>query len=184
MKSAAIEGRDDEWLPFGTATVKAGVLSISPESANQEAVRLLLRCSDEYSAARYPPGSRHLVDADALCAPGVRFLVARLGQRAVGCGALVLGDDCRAEIKRMFVDPASRGRGVGRALLRAIEETAWGEGVERLRLETGTANHEAIALYRRCGYRERGPFGNYSADPFSVFMEKELPPQRLPLPLF
>jgi putative acetyltransferase len=153
--------------------------SISQETPNQEEVRLLLRRSDEYSAARYPPESRYLVGAAALVGADVRFFVARVDKRAVGCGALVLGNEGRAEIKRMFVDPANRGHGIGRALLEAIEETARGEGVWLLQLETGTANLEAVELYRRCGYRERGPFGEYSADPFSVFMEKGFGPLRL-----
>src|SRR5437899_460621 len=158
----------------------ARMVSISQETPKQEEVGLLLRRSDEFSAALYPPESRHLVDIDELAKPGVRFFVARVEVCAVGCGALVLGNEGRAEIKRMFVDPASRGQGVGRALLEAIEETARREGVNLLQLETGTGNREALGLYRRCGYRECGPFGSYRPDPLSVFMEKETRPLRAP----
>lgn len=73
-----------------------------------------------------------------------------------------------------FVDEAARGQGVGRALLEAIEGIARRQGVGLLQLETGTANHEALALYHRFGYRRRGPFGSYEADLVSVFMKKEL----------
>jgi ribosomal protein S18 acetylase RimI-like enzyme len=72
----------------------------------------------------------------------------------------------------MFVADAARGRGAGHALLRRIEETARREGVRVLSLETGIRNAEALALYRRAGFRERGPFGSYLPDPLSVFMEK------------
>jgi putative acetyltransferase len=113
--------------------------------------------------------------------PEARFFVARLEGRAVGCGALVLGSDGKGEIKRMFVNPETRGHGIGRAILAAIEDSARGEGVELLQLETGTSNREALELYRRCGYRERGPFGSYRPDAFSVFMEKRMRPTCAPV---
>ena len=59
--------------------------------------------------------------------------------------------------------------------MQALEDAAGTAGVTRLQLETGVANHDALTLYRRNGYRERGPFGSYAADPLSVFMEKALP---------
>jgi putative acetyltransferase len=94
---------------------------------------------------------------------------------AVGCGALVINrEGGSAELKRMFVDPAARGRGVARALLKLIEEQAQSLGLRRILLETGVKSIEALALYRRHGYRERGPFGSYRPDPLSVFMEKQL----------
>jgi putative acetyltransferase len=150
--------------------------SIAQETPHQDEVLSLLRQSDAYSESLYPPESRHMIDVEALAAPAVRFFVARLDGHAVGCGALVLGAADQAELKRMFVDPAARGRGVGRGILQAIEDAARREGVRLIQLETGTLNHEALALYRRFGYRERGPFGSYRPDPLSVFMEKALSP--------
>ena len=138
----------------------------------QPEVRALLAQSDEYSMARYPLESQHLVDADFLAQPNVRFLVARLDGCAAGCGALVLAQDGSAELKRMIVDADARGRGVGRAILAALEVVARRELVRIIRLETGTLNLEAVGLYRACGYHERGPFAPYSDDPLSVFMEK------------
>lgn len=150
--------------------------SIAQETPCQDEVLSLLRQSDAYAESLYPPESNHMIDVEALAAPAVRFFVARLDGRAVGCGALVLGDAGQAELKRMFIDPAARGRGGGRGILEAIEDIARREGVRLIRLETGTLNHEALALYRRFGYRERGPFGGYGPDPLSVFMEKALSP--------
>jgi putative acetyltransferase len=148
---------------------------VALESAEQDDVRALLRRSDEFSQSLYPPQSRHLLDLPAIGAPNVRFFVARLDGKAIGCGALVLGDDGRAELKRMFVDQSARGQGIGTALLQALERVAGTAGVTRLQLETGVDNHDALTLYRRNGYRARGPSGSYAADPLSVFMEKALP---------
>ena len=152
------------------------MVTITQASPKQDEVLILLRHSDEFAAALYPPESCHMVDVDALTAASVRFFVARLDGRAVGCGALVLADAGQAEIKRMFVDPSARGHGVGRAILTAIEDAARNAGVALVQLETGTSNHDALGLYRRFGYREREPFGGYRPDPLSVFMEKSIRP--------
>jgi len=77
-------------------------------------------------------------------------------------------------MKRVFVDPAARGKGVARAIMEALEQDAAKRGVTRMQLETGIKQPEAIALYRKFGYAERGPFGAYQPDPLSLFMEKRL----------
>jgi putative acetyltransferase len=86
----------------------------------------------------------------------------------------VIGNDGTAELKRMFVDPAALGKGIGQALLQAIGVAALDEGVRLIRLETGIYNTEALRLYRRFGYVDSGLFGNYRNAPLSVFMEKRL----------
>lgn len=89
---------------------------------------------------------------------------------AVGCGGLRRLDDATAEIKRMYVRPAARGRGTGRALLAALEDHARGLGVSLLHLETGDRQTEAVALYTAAGYRRvEGRDGIHS-----VWMEKAL----------
>lgn len=150
------------------------MLAIARESPRQDEVSELLRQADEHSAALYPSEGRHPIYLDTLQLPNVGFFVARLDGRAVGCGALVSAGDGDAELKRMIVDGAARGQGVGRAILEAIEDAARREGVTRILLETGPKSLQALALYRRSGYRERGPFGAYRPSPFSVFMEKRL----------
>ncbi len=149
-------------------------LRIAQESPFQDDVQALLAQSDAFSAALYPPESNHTIDAQALAAPAVRFFVARRGGVVVGCAALVLGAPGEAELKRMFVTTAVRGQAVGFRLLAEVEAAARGEGVRILRLETGVASAGALALYRRAGYLDRGPFGAYRPDPLSVFMEREL----------
>jgi putative acetyltransferase len=131
---------------------------------------------DAYQDALYPPESRHALDLAALCAPDVLFAVARDGaQRALGCGAIVLGEDY-GELKRMYVHPQGRGQGVAKQLLSLLETRAVERGCTLLKLETGPYQPEALGLYARCGYERRGPFGDYRDDPLSVFMQKSLLP--------
>ncbi|MEO8187770.1 MAG: GNAT family N-acetyltransferase [Burkholderiaceae bacterium] len=144
------------------------------ESPRQEDVLALLSALDAYLEALYPPASNHILPIEALCAPHVRFFVARDDAAALGCGALLIGKTGYAEVKRMFVAPDARGRGVGRQILRCIEERAVLEGLTLSRLETGIHQPEALALYRASGYAVCAPFGQYRADPLSVFMEKRL----------
>jgi putative acetyltransferase len=125
-----------------------------------------------YFASLYPAESNHMVDIAALSEPNVRFVVARRDSVAVGCGALVLGADGEAELKRMFVVPEARGRRIGSRILEALEEAGKAKGVRIIRLETGVRQPESLALYRRYGYTERGPFGTYQRDPLSTFFEK------------
>jgi DNA-binding MarR family transcriptional regulator/GNAT superfamily N-acetyltransferase len=82
------------------------------------------------------------------------LLVATLDDEPVGCGALLFHDGEPAYIKRMWVSPAVRGLGLGRRLLRELEETAREHGHTTVRLETNRALPEAIAMYRTAGYRE------------------------------
>ncbi len=92
--------------------------------------------------------------------PAGRFFVAELAGELVGCaGWRRHGAD--AELKRMYTSPAVRGRGVARRILAAIEESARAAGYERVILETGHKQPEAIALYDSAGYRRIEDFGHY-----------------------
>ncbi len=103
------------------------------------------------------------------------FLVARdSAGRPVGCGALRDLGDGAAEIKRMYVRPYARGAGLGRRLLSALEDEARSQGFGTCRLETGELQGEAMALYRRAGYREIGPFGPYVGSAISRCFERQL----------
>ena len=103
------------------------------------------------------------------------FLVARddTGE-AVGCGALRVLDDDTVELKRMYVRPAARGQGIGRALLAALEAAAARLGATRVRLETGPLQPDAIALYESSGYREIPCWGAYAEAPLSRCYERGL----------
>ena len=138
----------------------------------------LLEDGDAYGASLYPAESNHFLPLDALRANNVHFVVARDEHNAaVGTGAIALAHDQAedwAELKRMWVVPEARGKGLSKAILGDLEARARGAGFTLLRLETGIANHEALALYERTGFIRRGPFGDYREDPLSVFMEKRL----------
>jgi len=93
-------------------------------------------------------------DAGEFTPPHGVFLVARLRGTPVGCGALKLRGTGPADVKRMWVDPAVRGLGVGRRLLAELEAQAANRGVRTVQLETNRVLEEAIALYRSSGYIE------------------------------
>jgi putative acetyltransferase len=102
------------------------------------------------------------------------FVVARLGDEPVGCGALRPYGDGRIELKRMYVRPDHRGRGLSRAILAALEDEARAEGATTVILETGDRQTEAIALYERHGYESIPKYGPYVDSPISLCYEKGL----------
>jgi GNAT superfamily N-acetyltransferase len=124
----------------------------------------------------YPEeGANHFrLDADEVAPGRGAFLVGRVDGRAVACGAVRTLEAGTAEIKRMYVDPAVRRRGVARALLARLEDEARALGARRIVLETGVRQPEAIALYAAFGYATIAPFGEYENTPLSVCMGKEL----------
>jgi putative acetyltransferase len=146
------------------------------ENPRGDGVRELIGALDSYLSALYPPASNHFLDLEQLSQPDVRFFVARRGGTPLACGALRIDRAGYGEVKRMYVAPAARGQGLGRAILARIEEQAAREGLGLMRLETGIRQAEAIALYRASGYVNCGPFGEYKLDPLSRFMEKRLRP--------
>lgn len=146
------------------------------ESAAQTDVLALIEALDAFQQPLYPAESHHGIDLAALSQPNVLFAVARDETGvARGCGAMVLSDGY-GELKRMYTDPAMRGRGIAATLLACLEQTAASQGISLYRLETGFLQPDAIRLYERHGYARRGPFGDYTDDPNSVFMEKATAP--------
>lgn len=103
-----------------------------------------------------------------------RHVVGVLGGRVVGCGALQALDAETAEIRRMYVRPAYRGRGLGRQLLLALEEMAMTFGYTVLRLETTRYLTHALRLYGSCGYVEIPPCGGQADNPYRVCFQKRL----------
>ena len=152
----------------------SSALAIRQEHPDQPDVVALIEALDAYANALYPPESNHLLDIAALCDPAVAFLVVRDGSTAVGCGAVLRDARGWGEVKRMYVRPDQRGHGIGFRLLAEIEAVARRDGLPWLRLETGIHNTEALALYRRVGFVDCVPFGDYAPDPLSVFMEKRV----------
>jgi DNA-binding MarR family transcriptional regulator len=122
----------------------------------------------------FDPGHSHTASVAELIPPAGLLLVATLHGEPAGCGALRFHGDAPGELKRMWVDPARRGLGLGRRLLTELESHAVANGVRVLRLETNRSLAEAIGLYRAAGYREVAPF---SDEPYAHhWFEKTLSP--------
>ncbi|MFI9643843.1 GNAT family N-acetyltransferase [Micromonospora sp. NPDC051925] len=106
---------------------------------------------------------------------GIRYLVVVDGGRVIACGGVQSLDADTGELKRMYVRPAYRGRGIARQLLSALEELAFQQGHSVLCLETGTYLPAAIGLYTSCGYQPIPVYGEYVDNPYSVCLAKRLP---------
>lgn len=147
------------------------------ESATPEA-RALIEALERELDAYFPQEQQHGLSVEQVFQPGVAFFIARIDGAPVGCGG-VKGDDGFAELKRMYVRPDMRGRGIVQAVLAALEAEARAQGYTRLKLETGKVLHAAIAVYKRAGFTPCGPFGEYLTMPpypiaGSVFLEKTI----------
>jgi putative acetyltransferase len=140
----------------------------APEAAE------LMSALDRDLSARYPGFPIHGIDAANFRQADGVFVVGRLADTAVVCGALRPIDAGAVEVKRMYVRDAHRGRGFGRAMLAALEKIAIERGYQVVRLETGDRLPEAIALYESAGYRRIPCFGEYVQDPHSRCFEKRL----------
>jgi putative acetyltransferase len=91
---------------------------------------------------------------------------------ALGCGGLRDLGDNTVEVKRMYVLPEHRGRGIGRRVLAALESHALAQGVTRIRLETGQLQPDAVRLYEAAGYRQIPNFGAYAESATSLCFER------------
>ena len=147
--------------------------TIAPEPLDSDDARRLIRALDDYLIALYPPEDNflELPTADL-------FLVARIDDIAIGCGAVRFLAPDTAEVKRMYVAPEARGTGVGREVLDLLESFAVDAGARRLGLETGELQHAALALYERAGFAQVPCFGEYASSKTSRCYEKLLTPKR------
>lgn len=136
--------------------------------------RRLITELDAYQSSLYPAQSNHLDPVDELDKEFVRFVGAYDGKLLIGCGAAKVMPGGYGEIKRVYIIPQARGQGAGHAIMDELEGFLIDAGLPLARLETGIRQPEALALYASRGYRQIGPFGEYSPDPLSVFMEKRL----------
>jgi len=137
-----------------------------------DAVALVAEVQQEY-VARYGSPDETPVVPEHFVAPGGLFVVGYLGGDPVATGAWrrttvpLAGATRVAEVKRMYVVPRARHRGLARAVLAHLEQTAADAGVDGLLLETGTKQPEAIALYGSSGYVPVPGYGHYQGSPLS-----------------
>lgn len=151
--------------------MQVAVRAVSPETL---VAGELIAELDAVLAPQYPPGSRHGYSVDKLVREGVAFFVVEADGVPAGCGGVLLVHPEYAELKRMYVRPAFRGRGLGRVLVDHLAAHAAEHGLTTIRLETGVAQTEALLLYERAGFVRIPPFGPYRVDPLSICMEKRL----------
>ena len=104
----------------------------------------------------------------------VAFFVARVEGQPAACGGVLLVPGRYAEVKRMYVRPEFRRRGISRRILCELEAKARELGYSILKLETGARQPDALALYRSAGYAEIPAFGEYVGNPYSLCFEKRL----------
>ncbi|MCW5772131.1 MAG: GNAT family N-acetyltransferase [Rhodospirillaceae bacterium] len=148
-------------------------ISITREAPDSPDAAALIGELDGILGALYAAESRHGYSVERLIREGVHFFVLRCNGVPAGCGGIQFYDGF-GELKRMYVRPAFRGRGLGRAMFDHLERRGRAEGCSLLRLETGVHQHEAIALYERAGFRRIAPFPPYRPDPVSLCYEKQL----------
>ena len=120
------------------------------------------------------PGSGGLPAASIFEPPGGVFVVGWEDGEAVACGGIARYDEATAEIRRMYVVPKARGRGLSRRVLTALEDEARALGYSLVRLETGRLQTEAIGLYASAGFGPIPRYGPFATDPRSVCFEKRL----------
>lgn len=156
----------------------SGMIVIRQVDPKREEVLGLITQLDEYQASMYPPESNHLDPLDELSKTNVHFLAAYDGTKICGIGAVKILNDY-GEIKRMYVPGEYRSRGVAKDILKTLENHLVEKSVFIARLETGIHQHAAINLYKKLGYSEISPFGEYTKDPLSVFLEKKIDPIQL-----
>jgi DNA-binding MarR family transcriptional regulator/GNAT superfamily N-acetyltransferase len=149
--------RDVERLLTASAVDIAPIDPLDPDA--QWCLRSYFAELDARFEAGFDPARSISADVGELREPHGVLLIARLHSDPIGCGALKFHDDEPTEIKRMWVDNAARGLGVGRRLLDALENRAARRG-RIVRLETNRSLSEAIAMYRTAGYVEVDSFNN------------------------
>lgn len=149
---------------------------VSRGSVDDPDVQALLRRHFDLMRASSPEESCHVMDPGALSERGVVLFAARDGDTVLGVGALARLAPGHGELKSMHTAAEARGRGVARAILAALLVAAGDQGMTRVSLETGSADifAPARALYTAHGFEECPPFGDYVADPLSVFMTRTL----------
>lgn len=134
---------------------------------------LVERVQQEY-VVRYGGRDAAVVDPADFEPPAGLFLVAEVDGVPAACGAWRLLPSGDVEIKRVYVEPAFRRRGLARRMMAALEDSAAAAGHRAVVLNTGQQQPEALALYDRLGYRPVPGYGVYACAPDAVFLGREL----------
>lgn len=123
-------------------------------------------------------GPRPTATPQELSPPGGAFFLAFKGEHAVACGGFKRLEPGLAEIKRIYVVPRYRSRGIAGAVLAHVEQAAREAGYRRVRLQHGEDQPHAMALYTGAGYQA---IPDYNGNVYAAhWAEKELDPPQLP----
>jgi GNAT superfamily N-acetyltransferase len=137
-----------------------------------DAMKLIAEVQQEY-VVRYGGEDQTPIDPAEFAPPLGMFLVAYVDGVPAACGGW-RAHETDVELKRMYVSPAFRGRGLARSVLAELERTAAEAGFGRVILETGQRQPEAISLYISAGYEPVPKFGYYAEAPEAVHLGKEV----------
>ncbi|MEL7131625.1 MAG: GNAT family N-acetyltransferase [Pseudomonadota bacterium] len=153
----------------------SALMVIRAQADTPEVAAVLQRHFDLMRASS-PAESCHVMEPDTLLEHDAVLFAVRDGDAVLGVGAMTVIDPSHGELKSMHTVAEARGRGVARAVLRALLDYSVAQGFDRVSLETGSADlfAPARALYRAHGFRSCPPFGDYAEDPLSVFMTRTL----------
>jgi putative acetyltransferase len=151
-------------------------MELRRESFDSETAQALARALEAEPLDTYEgvPGSGGLPAASVFESPRGSFLLGWVEGEAVACGGIARYDEATAEIRRMYVTPAARGRGLSRQVLAALEEEARALGYSFVRLETGKLQTAALGLYVSAGFEPIPRYGPFANDPKSICFEKRL----------
>ncbi|RDS86320.1 GNAT family N-acetyltransferase [Dyella psychrodurans] len=151
-------------------------MQILPGDLGDSRIIALLHTHVTTARAETARGSAHALDVTALQSPDISFWAIWDRDELLGVGALRRLTPDHGEIKSMHTSQSARKRGAGSAMLRHLIDTARADGLSRVSLETGAWDYfiPARTFYKRHGFVECPPFGDYRADPHSVFMTLDL----------
>ena len=150
--------------------------------------QLLVDLVQQEYVRRYGGPDDSPLDPAEFLPPDGLFVVGYDNGRPVAMGGWRLSETARAELgfqgrvvelRRMYVIPESRGRGLARSVLDHLEMTAADAGADWMVLETGSPQPEAVALYRSSGYEPIAAFGHYATSTRSIHLGKRLSPAPL-----
>jgi GNAT superfamily N-acetyltransferase len=149
------------------------LLLVAEPYDSSAATALIARVQEEY-VERYGGPDSTPIDPGEFVPPAGGFLVGYLDGVAVAMGGVRRYEPGVVEIKRMYVVPEVRGQGLSRVMLAALEDLARERGADRVVLETGLKQPEAMRLYESSGYERIDGFGHYRCMPMSVSYGKSL----------
>ena len=165
-------------MPTSAEPAPAGSVRLREVGYADPVAQLLIEQVQQEYVVRYGGRDAAVVDPAEFSPPLGLFLVAEVDGVPAGCGGWRVHDrgpeGSTAELKRMYVGPGFRRRGLAALLLSELERTATAAGHRRLVLNSGERQPEALALYERTGYAPVPGYGIYADSPDAVFLGKQL----------